>query len=142
MRFESLCRPAPALRGHQKPGLLLSAGPALRVAANHQDQRDRRIVPIAVRRWDASRQRSTSSRSRSRAGRRPFGDGVSVQDELGGNDWPADDEQGRSWNEMRVARAFRRATVVTTYTAIGMTLWEENFPASFASADVIVRTLP
>lgn len=72
----------------------------------------------------------------------PFGGGVSVQDELGGNDWPADDEQGRSWNEMRAARAFRRATVVTTYTAIGMTLWEENFPTSFAPADVIVRTLP
>ena len=72
----------------------------------------------------------------------PFGDGVSVQDELGGNDWPADDEERRSWNDMKATRAFRRATVVTTYTAIGMNLWEENFPTSFAPADAIVRTLP
>ena len=32
--------------------------------------------------------------------------------------------------------------VVTTYTLIGMELWEENFPTSFAPPVTMVRTLP
>jgi hypothetical protein len=65
---------------------------------------------------------------------------MAVQDEIGGNDWPADDH--RPWNDLMAARAFRRATVVTTYTAIGMRLWDENFPTSFAPPVSVVRTLP
>jgi hypothetical protein len=72
----------------------------------------------------------------------PFGDGLSVQHELGGNDWPADDKLQRSWSDLVCARAFRRATAMTTYTAIGMALWDVNFPTSFAPPDTVVRTLP
>jgi hypothetical protein len=71
----------------------------------------------------------------------PFGDGTSVRADLAGEEWPSADD-GRAWNEMSEARRFRRETVVTTYTVIGMELWEENFPASFAPPVTIVRTLP
>jgi hypothetical protein len=72
----------------------------------------------------------------------PFGDGIAVQEEVGGNEWPQDDRHNRDWNDMSASRAFRRDTVVTTYTVIGMDLWDENFPTTFAPWDTIVRTLP
>jgi hypothetical protein len=71
----------------------------------------------------------------------PFGNGVAVQEEVGGQHWPADDEHNRDWNDMSAARAFRKATVVTTYTVIGIGR-EENFPTTFAPHDTVVRTLP
>lgn len=71
-----------------------------------------------------------------------FGNGPAVQEEVGGQRWPADDKYNRAWNDMLAARAFRRSTVVTTYTVIGIDLWDENFPTTFAPHDTVVRTLP
>lgn len=70
----------------------------------------------------------------------PFGDGVTLRADVAGGEWPGDDR--RTWNAMSEARRFRRETVVTTYTAIGMALWEENFPTTFAPDVTTVWTLP
>jgi hypothetical protein len=70
-----------------------------------------------------------------------WGDGFAAQNEIGADEWPLPDDH-RSWNEMTAVRAFRRATLVTTYTAVGMDLWVDNFPTTFAPHINFVRTLP
>jgi hypothetical protein len=70
-----------------------------------------------------------------------WGDGLAALAEIGGGDWPRDRDL-RSWDELVATRAFRRATVVTTYTVISMDLWLENYPTSFGPHINIVRTLP
>jgi hypothetical protein len=59
-----------------------------------------------------------------------FGLGMSVQQEVGGDEWPNQDDAstGPEWQTMRDTQRFRRETVITTYTVIGPRLWLENYP--------------
>ena len=59
-----------------------------------------------------------------------FGLGMSVQREVGGNEWPnqEDPSAGPAWQAMPETQRFRRETVTTTYTVIGPSLWLENYP--------------
>ena len=59
-----------------------------------------------------------------------FGLGMSVQQEVGGDEWPnqEDPSAGPDWQTMDDTQRFRRETVITTYTVIGPSLWLENYP--------------
>jgi len=69
-----------------------------------------------------------------------------VQREIGGNEWPDPDPTKYAgqptWEEMPATQEFRRSTVITTYTVIGMQMWEQNYPATFGPQLSVVRTLP
>ncbi len=43
---------------------------------------------------------------------------------------------------MPAAQQFRRETVITTYTVIGLDLWDVNYPSTFGPRLDLVRTLP
>ncbi len=55
---------------------------------------------------------------------------MSVQQEVGGDEWPSQDDAsaGPEWQTMRGTQRFRRETVITTYTVIGPSLRLENYP--------------
>jgi len=70
-----------------------------------------------------------------------WGNGMAAAEELGDSDWPNEHDR-RAWDSLPIMQEFRRTTVVTTYTAISMDLWVDNFPTSFAPPISVVRTLP
>jgi hypothetical protein len=68
-----------------------------------------------------------------------------VQAEIGANEWPDPaqaEPQLPPWDGLLAAQQFRRDTVITTYTVIGMDLWAENYPSTFGPHVNVVRTLP
>lgn len=70
-----------------------------------------------------------------------WGDASAAMEEIGADEWPRDGDD-RRWNGLVAARAFRRATVVTTCTVVSMGLALENYPTTFAPHENVVRTLP
>jgi hypothetical protein len=46
------------------------------------------------------------------------------------------------WEDIPAAHAFRRRTVITTFTAMHHSLWTENFPSTFGPHGDEVRLLP
>lgn len=76
-----------------------------------------------------------------------FGDGVAVQGEINGLEWPdpdTDDGPEPDWAQMPAAQRFRRETTITTYTVVHQSLWlERNYPLGRFGPHVNdVRTLP
>lgn len=72
------------------------------------------------------------------------GEVFKVQQELNGAEWPdpAKDDDEPGWDALPMARQFRRDTIITTYTVIGIDLWEVNYPSTFGPHLNLVRTLP
>lgn len=75
-----------------------------------------------------------------------------VLQEVGYHEWPYParpdpDEQPPpsrpepEWEELPIVREFRRATAITTYTAIHSSLWVDNFPTTFGPHGDDVRLL-
>jgi hypothetical protein len=74
-----------------------------------------------------------------------FGKGMLVAQEIEGDEWPKPDGGGDEpeWSDMRETQRFRRETVITTYTVIGVSLGLENYPIDrFGPHENLVRTLP
>lgn len=78
------------------------------------------------------------------AAQTPVGEVFKVQQELGGAEWPDPAKAGNEpgWEALPTAQQFRRDTVITTYTVIGIDLWDVNYPSTFGPHLNLVRTLP
>jgi hypothetical protein len=72
------------------------------------------------------------------------GNYASAQNEIGSSEWPNANspELQPQWATLTVTQQFRRDTVITTYTAISMNLWAENYPSTFGPHINDVRMLP
>ncbi|MDQ6731183.1 MAG: hypothetical protein M3022_13025 [Actinomycetota bacterium] len=72
------------------------------------------------------------------------GEVFKVQQELDGAEWPDSAKAGNepAWNAPPTAQQVRRETVITTYTVIGIDLWDVNYLATFGPHLNLVRTLP
>jgi hypothetical protein len=74
-----------------------------------------------------------------------FGKGMAVAQEIKNDEWPKPDGGGTEpeWSNMPETQRFRRETVITTYTVIGVSLGLENYPIDrFGPHENLVRTLP
>jgi hypothetical protein len=70
------------------------------------------------------------------------GNYAAVQSEIGASEWPDASKPSQApWAKLLATQQFRRETVITTYTVIGMDLWAENYPSTFGPYLNTVRTL-
>jgi hypothetical protein len=73
-----------------------------------------------------------------------FGSGMAVVQEIEGDEWPNPKKVTEpEWSSMFETQRFRRETVITTYTVIGVSLGPENYPIDrFGPHENLVRTIP
>ena len=70
---------------------------------------------------------------------------MAIFQEIEGEEWPNPNEDviEPEWASMSETQQFRRETVITTYTVIGVSLGLENYPVDrFGPHEILVRTLP